>query len=233
MTAFLMDALLSLRLVRPPLLLLCRCSYLLLVSCLLAATARAEPVLYVPFPCEQSWFGRTYTGHSGGGTGEFAIDWVEQSTAGSPTGSPGRPVLASAAGVVLPVSVDKRGYGNYVDLDHGDGLVTRYAHLSKVLVKAHQQVASGAQLGLTGATGSISRPGFAHLHYEQRQNGKIRRALFDGKPFSYVYKAPGFLKKSDNCSDKPEQQSQLTPSRIWWLTCSSDTYQMAAMSRSM
>jgi hypothetical protein len=233
MTAFLMDALLSLRLVRPSLLLLRRCSWLLLVSCLLAATARAEPVLYVPFPCEQSWFGRTYTGHSGGGAGEFAIDWVEQSTAGSPTGSPGRPVLASAAGVVLPVSVDKRGYGNYVDLDHGDGLVTRYAHLSKVLVKAHQQVASGTQLGLTGATGSISRPGFAHLHYEQRQNGKIRRALFDGKPFSYVYTAPGFLKKSDNCGDKPEQQSLLTPSRIWWLTYSSHSYQMAPMLRSM
>ena len=89
-------------------------------------------------------------------------------------------MLASAAGVVLPVSVDKRGYGNYVDLDHGDGLVTRYAHLSKVLVKPHQQVAVGAQLGLTGATGWISRPGFAHLHYEQRHNGAAVRASFDG-----------------------------------------------------
>jgi murein DD-endopeptidase MepM/ murein hydrolase activator NlpD len=56
-----------------------------------------------------------------------------------------------------------------VEIDHGGGLVTRYAHLSSVEVTVNQKVAAGAIVGLVGATGRATGP---HLHYETRINGE-------------------------------------------------------------
>lgn len=80
----------------------------------------------------------------------------------------GTPVLASAAGRVIK-SGWGGGYGNVIQIDHGKGLVTRYAHLSRLVAKAGQQVAQGQVVGNVGTTGLSTGP---HLHYEVWQNGR-------------------------------------------------------------
>lgn len=60
------------------------------------------------------------------------------------------------------------GYGNMVEVDHGNGLTTRYAHLSEILVNVGDKVAAGAVVGRSGSTGRSTGP---HLHYEVRRNG--------------------------------------------------------------
>lgn len=62
----------------------------------------------------------------------------------------------------------KTGYGNCIEIDHGYGYVTRYAHLSKVDVKLHQTVSRGEVIGKVGSTGKSTGP---HLHYEVLVNG--------------------------------------------------------------
>ncbi|CEJ14903.1 Murein DD-endopeptidase MepM [bacterium YEK0313] len=79
----------------------------------------------------------------------------------------GTPVFATGGGVVLSAGWGG-GYGNLVQVDHGNGLVTRYAHLSEILVTPGQPVAAGARVGLVGSTG---RSTGAHLHYETRLRG--------------------------------------------------------------
>ncbi len=68
---------------------------------------------------------------------------------------------------VLPSSASG-GYGNYVCIDHGNGMATCYAHLSQFLVKEGQMVVRGQQIGLVGSTGYSTGP---HLHFEVRING--------------------------------------------------------------
>ena len=79
----------------------------------------------------------------------------------------GTPVHASNFGVVR-LAKNLFYSGNIVIVDHGMGIFTNYAHLSKLLVAAGQQVAKGAQIGLSGATGRVSGP---HLHWGVKING--------------------------------------------------------------
>ena len=58
--------------------------------------------------------------------------------------------------------------GNMVEIEHGNGITTRYGHLSRVLVKVGDQVSLGDAIGLAGSTGRSTGP---HLHYEVRRNG--------------------------------------------------------------
>ena len=80
----------------------------------------------------------------------------------------GEPARATAAGVVT-VAGPNGGYGNMVEIDHGGGLATRYAHLSAISVTPGQQVAPGAVVGRVGSTGRSTGP---HLHYEVRIDGE-------------------------------------------------------------
>jgi len=76
----------------------------------------------------------------------------------------GAPVRATAAGTVVSAGF-AGGYGNMVEIDHGNGLTTRYAHLSSIDVEPGQKVRLGTVLGRIGATGRATGP---HLHYEVR-----------------------------------------------------------------
>ena len=86
-----------------------------------------------------------------------------------------QPVGAAAAGVVILAtsSVDSAGhlagYGNYVVVEHGDGFVTLYGHLDKLLVSTGQAVQQGQVIGLLGSTGWSTGP---HVHFEIRVNDK-------------------------------------------------------------
>lgn len=81
----------------------------------------------------------------------------------------GTKVFATADGVIKYAGVKKNGYGIHVDINHGYGYHTKYAHLSKLLVKPGQRVKRGELIGLTGNTGLSKGP---HLHYEISKNGK-------------------------------------------------------------
>ena len=80
----------------------------------------------------------------------------------------GTPVQAAASGRVITAGW-QRGYGKVVYVDHGNGLSTRYGHLSEIDVAVGQTVTQGQTIGLVGSTGRSTGP---HLHYEVRINNQ-------------------------------------------------------------
>ena len=80
----------------------------------------------------------------------------------------GAPIYAAAQGTVSFAGV-KQGYGNVIEISHGNGLVTRYAHMSAFRARVGQQVAAGAVIGAIGSTGRSTGP---HLHFEVRINDR-------------------------------------------------------------
>jgi murein DD-endopeptidase MepM/ murein hydrolase activator NlpD len=83
------------------------------------------------------------------------------------TANTGTPIRAAADGIVSVAELT-HAYGNMVKIDHGAGLETRYAHASKLMVKAGERVVKGQVVALVGSTGRSTGP---HLHYEIRLNG--------------------------------------------------------------
>ena len=75
----------------------------------------------------------------------------------------GAPVYASADGVVKNVIRSRKGLGNVVEIDHGNGYITRYAHLADVEVRKGKTMKKGARIGYVGVSGNSFAP---HLHYE-------------------------------------------------------------------
>ena len=74
----------------------------------------------------------------------------------------------AAAGGVVAYSDFHPQYGNMIEIDHGNGLATRYAHLSNRQAKVGDVVLAGGEIGAVGSTGRATGP---HLHFEVRQNG--------------------------------------------------------------
>ena len=88
--------------------------------------------------------------------------------AGMDIGVPsGNKIVAAASGKVIKAAYSG-SYGNMVMIDHGGGIVTLYAHNTKLLVKTGDQVSAGQQIAVSGATGRVTGP---HLHFEVRVNG--------------------------------------------------------------
>ena len=85
----------------------------------------------------------------------------------------GSPILAAAGGVVH-FAGGVRGYGNMIEVDHGGGLMTRYAHLSRFLVASGAHVERGETIAMMGSTG---RSTGSHLHFEVRMNGQATGPL--------------------------------------------------------
>ncbi len=101
----------------------------------------------------------------------------------------GDPIYATAAGTVVKAGWDG-GYGQMVEIDHGDGLATRYGHMSQIGVRVGQRVRAGQVIGRVGSTGRSTGP---HLHYETRVNGEAVNPgrfltagikLFGGEPIA-------------------------------------------------
>jgi murein DD-endopeptidase MepM/ murein hydrolase activator NlpD len=80
----------------------------------------------------------------------------------------GTRIVATAPGTVITAG-KSGGYGNMVEIDHGNGITTRYAHLSSILVNVGDTISAGEAIGRSGSTGRSTGP---HLHYEVRLNGE-------------------------------------------------------------
>ncbi len=105
-----------------------------------------------------SYFGYRTDPFHGNTTWHKGIDFV------APEGSD---VLATAAGVVV-VAGERDGYGNLVEISHGDGLVTRYGHNKQLTVKVGELVRKGQVIAKVGSTGRSTAP---HVHYEVARDG--------------------------------------------------------------
>lgn len=95
----------------------------------------------------------------------------------------GTPVRATADGVIVFAAYRPDGYGRMVVIDHGGGLTTGYAHLSKIEVVPGQEIRRGEVVAYSGATGRVTAP---HLHYE------VRRGGVPVNPYPYLIKSAIF-----------------------------------------
>jgi murein DD-endopeptidase MepM/ murein hydrolase activator NlpD len=121
-----------------------------------------KSLLPTSLPVEAQWNASSYGWRVDPFTGERAmhegVDFVA---------TPGTGIRAAAAGVVISAERHPQ-YGNLVEIDHGKDLTTRYAHASKILVKAGQMVKRGQRIADVGSTGRSTGP---HLHFEVRIRG--------------------------------------------------------------
>lgn len=101
-------------------------------------------------------------------------------------GPVGAPIFAAARGRVAFVG-QRNGYGNCVEIDHGNGLMTRYAHMSAFRTRVGETVMAGQTIGAVGSTGRSTGP---HLHFEVHLNGQP----VNPRPFLEV--APNVLEKA-------------------------------------
>lgn len=92
----------------------------------------------------------------------------------------GSPIYATGTGVVV-YSGWKNGYGNFIEIDHGNGYVTRYGHSSRLLVSVGDHVKKNQEIALVGCTGRCTGP---HVHYEVLLNGQRQN------PATYLALAP-------------------------------------------
>jgi len=113
-------------------------------------------------PAEKGWissyFGRRKDPFSGKRAMHNGIDVA---------GKEGAKIIATAEGIVTWAE-ERSGYGNLIEIEHGNGLITRYGHCQSIAVKVGQQIKQGDSLGTIGSTGRSTGP---HIHYEVIKNG--------------------------------------------------------------
>ncbi|MEL6873890.1 MAG: M23 family metallopeptidase [Pseudomonadota bacterium] len=121
-------------------------------------------------------------------------------------GPRGEPILAAAKGKVTHAGW-KSGYGKTVEITHGNGLMTRYAHLSRIGVKTGETIAQGNKVGAMGSTG---RSTGTHLHFEVRLNGKA----INPRPFleanTDVLKVQAVARQRANASEQRTEKAGST-----------------------
>jgi len=88
--------------------------------------------------------------------------------------------IISVAGGVVSFAGDRHGYGNLVEINHGDGLVTRYGHAKSLAVKVGDVVEKGQLIAKMGSTGRSTGP---HVHFEVIRNGRTE------DPEKYMHRA--------------------------------------------
>ena len=125
-------------------------------------------------PVKKGWLSSHFGERSDPFTGQLAqhegVDFA---------GKEGSEVIAVAAGLVT-IAERRYGYGNLVEVNHGNGLVTRYGHNKDILVQQGQTVKKGETLAAMGSTGRSTGP---HVHFEVLKNGK------PVNPVKYIYSA--------------------------------------------
>ena len=128
--------------------------------------------LRTPFDCGQVWTANTRTNHSP----LLAVDFRRGDALN-------KNVRSSAAGTVETVADrGSESYGKYIVIRHAEGWKTLYAHLNSFNVSVGQSVSTGTLIGKVGSTGGSTGP---HLHYEQRLNGVVQRAVLNGVSIRY------------------------------------------------
>ena len=142
-------------------------------------TRRVQPTFAAPagFPIAgrlMGGFGDRTDPFSGEGAFHKGVDLS------APTGTP---VHVTAGGIVVHADSSLSGYGRLVVVDHGGGVETYYAHLSRIGVRVGQEVRRGDVVGAVGSTGKVTAP---HLHYEIRVGGVPRN------PRQYLAKAVSY-----------------------------------------
>lgn len=135
-----------------------------------------------------SGFGYRRDPFNGGGAMHSGLDF---------RGPYGAPIYAAANGTVS-FSGWKSGYGKTVEITHGNGMMTRYAHMSRFAITEGQVVEAGAVIGAIGSTGRSTGP---HLHFEVRIND---RAV---NPLPFLERAPNVLKEA-RTHGAPRQSGQ-------------------------
>ncbi|MFC9689444.1 M23 family metallopeptidase [Kribbella sp. NPDC056951] len=148
----------------------------------------ARPLLRVPFRCNETWSGASRSGHS-------PSYWSVDLNWGAGRDDLGKPVKTSAAGTVVRSAYDAGGYGNYIEIAHGDGWHTLYAHLQSRAVGVGATVTDSTQIGRVGETGNVTGP---HLHYEQIKDGVVVAALF-GTSTWVEYPGPAGYSRIRDC----------------------------------
>lgn len=132
------------------------------LEALLVNTSANKKFLPTLSPIEEGWFSSNYGWRIDPFTGQKSfhegIDFPADV---------GTPIVAAASGIVIFADVHPQ-YGKMVEIDHGNGLVSRYAHASVLLVKEGDLVVRGQRLARVGTTGRSTGP---HLHFEVRLNG--------------------------------------------------------------
>lgn len=104
----------------------------------------------------------------------------------APTGTG---VFATTEGKVLRAGYEAGGYGNFIEIQHPNGMTSLYGHLSRIDVHSGKAVAAGERIGLVGSTGYSTGP---HLHFEVRRNGgQVDPAKIVGQSFEVRVKAVG------------------------------------------
>lgn len=122
-----------------------------------------EYSFYLESPLASDWYVSCpyggYSGHKG----------IDMAT------SYGSKVMASEDGVVISARHSNVSYGNCILIRHDNGYVTRYAHLSKILVSEGETVSKGEVIGKVGSTGNSTGP---HLHFEVIKNGVAQNPYY-------------------------------------------------------
>ncbi|HMG55967.1 MAG TPA: M23 family metallopeptidase [Kofleriaceae bacterium] len=131
-------------------------------------------------------------------------------------GDPGTPVMAAGDGVVKFCG-RMGGYGNVVDIDHGGGVITRYAHLRRIETKKTAAVTAGQVIGQVGSTGRTTGP---HLHFEVRLDGApvspiaamavatMQRDLPIAGRFAALVLSPELQSTAESDVDPPKQRGK-------------------------
>lgn len=145
-----------------------------ILESLLAKRKVDEDVLIAGRPVNKGWMSSRFGRRTDPFTGKVAFHSGVDFSA-----KEGTEIIAVAAGVVTR-SVKDRGYGNMVEINHGNGYVTRYAHNSSNLVKVGDVVKKGQIIALVGSTGRSTGP---HVHFEVYKHG---RAI---DPAAYIHRA--------------------------------------------
>ncbi len=100
-------------------------------------------------------------------------------------------ILAALGGKVVYAEDTKGAYGNRVDIDHGDGLFSVYAHLNTIEVDVGQEVQQGDRIGGCGTTGNSSG---VHLHFEVRLGGNAKANCVD--PMEWIDPRPEYYSEA-------------------------------------